>query len=78
MNALPNKLATNVPSNIGRNLPICSFASFLIVLPISFISNHDSSSDLTIFVISSVSPFRIINAVVPESKNVLLNNCICC
>ena len=27
-----NKLAANVPNNIPRNLPFCSFASFLIDL----------------------------------------------
>ena len=41
------------------------FVSFLIVSLIPFIINPDSSSDLTIFIISFISPFEIVNAVVP-------------
>ena len=48
VNAFPNILAANVPNNIGRNSPFCSFFSFLIVSLISFTSNPDSSSDLSI------------------------------
>ena len=66
VNALPNILAANVPNNIGRSPPFYSFASFLIISLILFISNHDSSSDLTIFIISSTSSFEIINYVVPD------------
>ena len=43
--AFSNKLAANVPNNIERNPPFCSFVSFLIVLLIHCISNPDSSSD---------------------------------
>ena len=66
VNALPNKLAANVPNKIERSLPFCYFVSFLIVSLILCISNPDSSSDVTIFIISSISLFQIINAVVPN------------
>ena len=65
VNALPNKLAANVPNSIETNPPFCSFASYLIVPLIPFINNPDSSSGLTIFFISS-SSFEIINAAVRE------------
>ena len=32
VNKLPNKLAPNVPSNMLKNPPLCSLASFSIVL----------------------------------------------
>ena len=32
VNKLPNKLASNVPSNILKNPPLCSLVSFLVVL----------------------------------------------
>ena len=66
VNALPNILAADVPNNIGRNPTFCSFASFLNVSPISFTSYPNSSSDLTIFIISFISSFEIINAVLPD------------
>ena len=65
-NAFTNILAANVPNNIGRNLPFCSFVSFLIAPLIPFINNPDFSSHLTTFIISSISSFAIINAVVPD------------
>ena len=68
-NAFPNILAANVPDNNPRNLPFFSFTSFLIVPLIPFISNPDSSSDLPIFVISSIYSFEIINAVAPDPKS---------
>ena len=68
-NAFPNILAANVPDNNPRNLPLFSFTSFLIVPLIPFISNPDSSSDLPIFVISSIYSFEIINAVAPDPKS---------
>ena len=51
-NAFPNILAANVPNNIERSTPFCYFASLLIVSLIPFVSNPDSSSDLTIFTLS--------------------------
>ena len=69
LNALPNKLAANVPNNIGRSLPFCSFVSFLIFALIYFTSNPDSSNYLTIFVISSILSFEIINTIVCEAKS---------
>ena len=65
LNALPNTLAANVP-NIGRNPLVCSFVSFLIVSLIPFTNNLDYTSDLTTFIISTISSFEIINAVVPD------------
>ena len=59
INAFPHILAANVPNNIGRNPPLCSFVSL-----IPFISNPDFSSDLTIFIMSSISSFQVINAVI--------------
>ena len=65
VNALPNTLAANVP-NIGRNPLFCSFVSFLIVSLIPFTNNLDYTSNLTTFIISTISSFEIINAVVPD------------
>ena len=63
-------LITLLPHNIDRNPPLCSFASFFIFNSlIPFIYNSDPSSDLTTFIISSISPFEIINAVVREAKS---------
>ena len=42
-----------------------------------FINKSDSSRDLTIFMISSVSSFSIISAVVPDPK-ILLGMAACC
>ena len=47
----PNKLATNLPNNILRNHPFCTFASFLIVSLTTFINTPDSSTDFTIFMV---------------------------
>ena len=58
--------AANVPNNIERNPRFCSFASSLIVSLIHFIYNPDFSSNLTIFIMSSISSFEIINAVLPD------------
>ena len=65
-NAFPNLLAANVPNNIEGNPFFCSFASILIFSPIPFIYNPDSSSDLSSFIIYSISSFEIVNAVVPD------------
>ena len=59
-NEFPNILAANVPNNVGRNPPFCSFASFLILSLIPFINYPDSLCDLIIFIISSISSFEII------------------
>ena len=69
VNTFPNKLAANVPGNS----PFYCFAYFyfllfLIVSLIPFDSNSDSSSNLIIFIISFISLFEIINAVVPDAK----------
>ena len=68
-NAFPNILAVNVPNNVYRSLSFYSFYSFLIASLIPFINNPDSLSNLTIFIISSISSFEIINAVVREAMS---------
>ena len=55
-----------VPNNIGRNPPLSYFASLLIVSLIPFISKPDSSRDVTIFNMSPISSFEIINVVIPD------------
>ena len=50
---------------LEENPLFCSFVSFLIVSLIPFISNPDSSRDLTVL-ISSISSFEITNAVIPD------------
>ena len=65
-NRFPNKLAPKVPSNIPRNPSFCSFASFLIVSMTPFINKPESSRDLTIFMISSISLLEIIKVVKPD------------
>ena len=61
-----NKITANVLNNIGLNPLSCSLASFLSVSLVHFISNPDSSSDLTIFILSSISSFEIIFTIVPN------------
>ena len=71
LNRYPHKLAPKVPKTILRNLPLCFFGSFLIILPGPFINKPDYSSDLTIFITSFVSSFKIIN-VVTSDPNIFL------
>ena len=61
VNKFPNKLGVNGHCNILKNLPFCTFASFSVVSLTSFINKPDSSKDLTIFIISPISWFEIIN-----------------
>ena len=68
VNALPNTLAANLPNNTGRNPLFCYFVLFLIVSLTHFTSNLDSSCDVTIFIISTISSIGIFNAVVWEAK----------
>ena len=49
-----------MPNKIPRNPPFRSFASFLVVSLTTFINKSDSSSDLTIFIISLISLFEIV------------------
>ena len=63
-----------MPNNIPRNLPLCSFASCLIVSVTLFINKPHSSGDLTIFIKSFISSFKIINAAVPDPNNFLRIN----
>ena len=66
LNAFPNIIAANVANNILRNPPSSYFTSFLIASLNTFISNLNCSSDLTIFILSSIFSFKIINAVVSD------------
>ena len=50
-----------------KNPPFCSFASFSIVLMTPFINEPESSSNSSIFMIASISLFKIINVILdPE------------
>ena len=62
-------LAANVSNNIRKTPPFCCFASFLIVSLISFISNPDYSSEITIFIISFIFSFEIINTLILKAKS---------
>ena len=64
VNAFPNIVVTNVPNNVERDPSFCSFASSLIVFRIPFITNPNYSTDLTIFIITSISSIEIINEVI--------------
>ena len=68
-NRFPNKLAPKMPNNIPRGPPFYSFASFLIVSLTPFNNKTDSSSDLTIFIISFISSLEVINIVLPNPKH---------
>ena len=68
-NRFPNKLAPKMPNNIPRSPPFYSFASFLIVSLTPFNNKTDSSSDLTIFIISFISSLEVINIVLPNPKH---------
>ena len=68
VNALSNILAANIRHNIGRNFHFCYFVSFLIALLILFTSNPDSSNDLIISIIPSISSFEIINDEIVNDK----------
>ena len=65
---LPNKIKPIASNEILRNTLICSIASLLIVLLAPFNNNPESSRDLTILIMSSISSFDIISVVVPQSK----------
>ena len=69
INAFPKILTANVPNNRGGNLSFSVFASFLIVSLISFIINTDYSRVLTVFIISFIYFFDIMNASVRVAKS---------
>ena len=50
-----------------RNPHFYIFAYFLAVSLTLFINKPDSSKDLTVFIISSISSLEIMDAVVPQS-----------
>ena len=62
----PHKLAPEVPNNVPKNYPFCSFVSFLIVLVTPFSKILESTRAYTVFKISFSSSFEIIKVVVPE------------
>ena len=62
-NIFPTKLAPNVPYNILRNPPFCSFALFSFFSLTPYKNKSESSRDLTILIMSSISSFDIINGV---------------
>ena len=66
-NIFPNKVASNVPNKILRNPPFCFFASFLIV-SLTALSINQILQELTMFVISFISLFKIINVAIPDPK----------
>ena len=68
VNTFPNELAPNVPNNIPKSPPLCSFASFLIVFANAFYHKTDSSKDLIMSVIPFISSLEIINIVIPDPK----------
>ena len=65
-NISPNQLTPNASDNILWNSSYFSFAAFLIVLLTPVISEPDSSTDLTIFIISFIYPFKVINIVLSD------------
>ena len=68
-NIFPNRLAPNIPNRIPRNPPFYYLASFLIVSLTPSSNNLESSRDLTIFKISSISSFEIIKVTLwPDPK----------
>ena len=68
INIFLNKHARKVPISIPRNPSLYSFVSFSIALVAPLMNKPESSKDLTIFKMSSISLFDIINVVVAESK----------
>ena len=64
----PNKLALNVPNNVLGNPPFYSLTSFWIASLTPFNNKPEYLRDLSIFIISSISSFDIISAVVPDPK----------
>ena len=68
-NRFPNKLGPKVPDNIVRNPPFCSFTSFLVVLPASFVRKADSSRDLIIFMILFIFSLEISSVKLREAKS---------
>ena len=73
----PNKIARNVPNNMSRNPPFCSFDSFSIVWLTLFINKPDIYKRLNYF--HDIIHFFIWNYYCHAwSKHFLLNSCVCC
>ena len=69
VNKFPNKLAPKMSNKIPRNPPLCFYTSFLIASLTRFINKPDPSSELTIFIISFISSFKVASAVTCEAKS---------
>ena len=69
-----SKYYGNDCSNIPRNSPFCSFASFSNVSLTPFNNKPSSSRDLNIF-ISFIYSFKVISVVIPDPKFIFFNNC---
>ena len=59
--------ATNVPANMLRNSPFCFLFSFSSFLLTPSIYQPNSLRDLTIFMMFSISQFKIISVIAPDS-----------
>ena len=69
-NRFPKKITPNVPNkNKLGNGSFCSFDSFLNDLIIPFINKPESTRDSSIFMMSHIASFEIINAVVCCAKS---------
>ena len=66
VNKLPNNDGPNVPNNILKNPPFCSFVSFLIVFAVPFNNISCSSNAVTILIKPFKSLFDIINVLFPD------------
>ena len=63
-----NKVAANVPNNILKNPPFCSFASFLSLKLTPIINTLDYSRGSIIFMIPFISSLEKIKVVAPDSS----------
>ena len=63
VNRFPHQLAPDVLNNMLRNPSFCYFAPLLVFLLTPFINKPNSSRDLIIFKISSISLLEIITVV---------------
>ena len=66
MAPLPAVITPFTANAFSKECTFVLFSSFLIISQSPFISNSDLSKDLTIFIISCISSFQFINAVVAD------------
>ena len=67
-NRFLNKSAYNAPNNMPRYPTFCYFTSFSIDSLTLFVNKQASSKNLTIFMISFISSFKIISVVIPDQE----------